>query len=478
MADVQTPPTTSHSRWSSLSSRLALLIAIVLILSGLVTAVYSAVSARSASAGASETSMANVHRSTGLLIDQAYADTQRARQTALESRRAELKDVASPIAATLEQLRLAVQAGELTLAQAQQRALETIKATRYRKDDYFFAYDRTGTAIAHPNPQFQGKNLIDMQDPNGVYVIRELLTRAQSPEGSGYLDYAWVKLDETTPSPKVGYVFGYKPWDWMIGTGVYVDDIDKEAAARLETTKKALGDAFSKIDFTASGLLFVLDQDGTVVVQPAGRDLGGLPSTDWGRSLASTLVSSSPSTAGTITPSTQQAAFTGTLQPWRMDLSSFPDLGWTLVSAVPQSEIDAPGNSQALRQALLSLGVLTLGLVIGLLSSRRIVKPVEQITTAAVALGDSTFDPSTLDAAAARRDEVGTLARTFQRMGADVVERERKLREQVTKLSVVIDRQKVTEEAGAITDSDYFRELKQRASELRDRDSPPVTPHP
>jgi hypothetical protein len=67
---------------------------------------------------------------------------------------------------------------------------------------------------------------------------------------------------------------------------------------------------------------------------------------------------------------------------------------------------------------------------------------------------------------------VGTLARTFQRMGAEVVERERKLREQVTKLTVVIDRQKVAEEAGAITDSDYFKELKQRASELRERGTP------
>ena len=77
-----------------------------------------------------------------------------------------------------------------------------------------------------------------------------------------------------------------------------------------------------------------------------------------------------------------------------------------------------------------------------------------------------------LDSAAARRDEVGTLARAFQRMGTEIVERERKLREQVTKLSVVIDRQKVAEEAGAITDSDFFKDLAQKKDALRDREAP------
>ena len=156
-----------------------------------------------------------------------------------------------------------------------------------------------------------------------------------------------------------------------------------------------------------------------------------------------------------------------------MDVSRFPELGWTLVSAVPQAEIDAPGNGQALRQAVLSIGVLLLGLLIGLLASRRIVRPVETMTKAAVALEQDQFDPAMLDGAAARRDEVGTLARAFQRMGTEIVERERRLREQVLKLSVVIDRQKVEQEAGAITESDFFRDLESRRDQLRQRDDRP-----
>jgi len=292
-------------------------------------------------------------------------------------------------------------------------------------------------------------------------------------QGSGYLDYAWVKLDEEQPSAKVGYVFQYEPWQWMIGTGVYVDDIEKEAAARLEGTKAALGESFSRIDFTDSGLLFVLDESGKVVVAPSDRDLSSLESTPWGRDLATRLNATASTATDDIVSTVQTAEFTGSAEPWRMDVSRFPELGWTLVSAVPQAEIDAPGNSQAVRQALLSIGVLLLGLLIGLLASRRIVRPVETMTKAAVALEQDRFDPAMLDGAASRRDEVGTLARAFQRMGTEIVERERRLREQVLKLSVVIDRQKVEQEAGAITESDFFRDLESRRDQLRQRDDRP-----
>ena len=461
-------PESRSSRLSSLSSRLALLIALVLVLSGLVTAAYSAWAARTASSTAAADSMANAHRSTELLIEQAYTDTQRAKATAMDARKTELKDVSAPIVSALDQLRVSAAAGDMTLSQAQNAGLDLVKSIRYRQDDYFFVYDRNGVAIAHPNPQFQGKNLLNTRDANGLFVVRDLLAIARD-KGSGYLDYSWVKLNEKVPSAKVGYVFRYAPWDWMIGTGVYVDDINDEANARLEATKKALGTSFSKIDFTDNGLLFVLDRQGKVVVQPSTHDLSALSTTNWGRALGNELVRLAPAESGQIVTTTQPAEFTGGAQPWRMDVSSFPALGWTLVSAVPEAEVEAPGNTQAARQAVLSLGVLVLGLLIGLLASRRIVRPVETMTKAAVDLESNTFDPAMLNDAAARRDEVGTLARAFQRMGTEIVERERQLRDQVRKLTVVVDRRKVSEDASAIAESDFFKDLAQKKDSLRQR---------
>ena len=164
---------------------------------------------------------------------------------------------------------------------------------------------------------------------------------------------------------------------------------------------------------------------------------------------------------------------------WSTTISTFTPLGWILVSAVPGAVLEAPGRTLAWQQAGLSLIVLIIGLVSGLLLSRRIIRPVEAVTRAARDLSEDHFDPASLDTAAQRSDEVGELARTFQRMGTEIVARERRLREQVAKLSVQIDRTKVEEAVSDIAESEYFLRIKERAEELRwnrREDPPSVSP--
>jgi len=470
MSDDEQVRERSGGRWSSLSSRLALLFALVLIASGLVTAAYSAFAARQSAEASSQQAMANAHSSTGLLIEEAYKSQEAFRTAEVTERKTRLQDITELQVSALDSLRDAVQKGELTEQQAKDHALQQMLAFRYDKTNYLFTYTPDMVALENPNPTFLG-NQLNTKDANGKAFFQDFRSVALGP-GAGFVDYVGTKLGSTTPAPKVSYIQYYKPWQWVIGTGVYIDDIDATVAASFDTVKKDLSASLTKRRFADTGFFFVLDKDGAVVVAPEGKDLSAVTGTDWGRAFASEAVRQGAGASEAPVSLTLPAGFDGGLEPWSVQVSSFPALGWTLVSTVPTAEVDAPGNSLALRQALLSLGVLLLGLLIGLLASRRIVKPVAQVTSAAVALSNDSFDPTSLDKAAARRDEVGTLARTFQRMGAEVVERERKLREQVKKLSVVIDRQKVEEEAGAIVESDYFKDLQERASQLRDRSKP------
>ena len=135
-----------------------------------------------------------------------------------------------------------------------------------------------------------------------------------------------------------------------------------------------------------------------------------------------------------------------------------------------QEELAAPARALAIQMALIAVLVVLVGLIIGVLLSRRITKPVDAVARAATSLADGTFDPTTLDSAARRTDELGDLARTFRTMGIEIAARERRLREQVQQLSVQIDRTKVAAEVQEITESDYFQRLKSRSRELRDRD--------
>ncbi len=465
---------------SGLGYRIAILIAVLLAASAIVTTLFSVRAVQSAMYAQTRESVDNIHTAVGEIISVEYESVTAFREASLERRRKELESVAAPISTALDALRSEAATGQTTEAEAKATALEMLKTIRYGNKDYFFTYDRSMTAIAHPDAKFQGRNLIDLQDADGKYVLREIRDVALN-QGSGFVEYRWVRLNEDKPSPKIGYVFHYEPWDWIIGTGVYVDDIEAEAQQRLAAEQAQLTTTFDDVQFSEDGFFFILDQSGTVVVAPQGHDLSRLSATPSGQQYVQNIIAAAPATDGPTTTLDADVALEGDQsEVWSTTISTFTPLGWILVSAVPEAVLEAPGRTLALQQAALSLIVLLIGLVSGLLLSRRIIRPVEAVTRAARDLSEDRFDPSSLDAAAQRTDEVGELARTFQRMGAEIVARERRLREQVAKLSVQIDRTKVEEAVNDIAESDYFQRIKERAEELRwnRREEPPTDETP
>jgi methyl-accepting chemotaxis protein len=248
-----------------------------------------------------------------------------------------------------------------------------------------------------------------------------------------------------------------------------VDDIDAEAASRLESAQAILAETLGDISLGESGFFFILDESGELVLQPPGIDLDSLSDTPAGRDYVAQVIDSAPAADGAIATFTSTATLDGREASWVTNVSRFQPLGWVLVSAVPAGDLVGPARTLALQLLTLSLVVLIVGLAAGLLLSRRIVRPVEDVTRAARDLAEDRFDPAALDRAAQRQDEVGELARTFQRMGRDVVEREQSLREQVERLSVEIDRARVAADVSEITDTEHFRRLREQAEDLRRR---------
>ncbi|MEE9444414.1 MAG: cache domain-containing protein [Cocleimonas sp.] len=109
---------------------------------------------------------------------------------------------------------------------AKQEAYNTLKNMEFGKDGYFFVYNYEGVNIVHPRkPQLEGKNLFDFQDDNGKYLIRELINQAKN--GGGYTRYLWDKPSGGKSIEKLGYSIGLDKWQWMIGTGLYIDDIQE-----------------------------------------------------------------------------------------------------------------------------------------------------------------------------------------------------------------------------------------------------------
>ena len=111
--------------------------------------------------------------------------------------------------------------------EVKQRAIATLRDMRFDKTNYFFIIDFDTIMVMHPiSPQLEGKPQSEKADPSGKKLFAEMVDLAKK-KGSSFVSYVWTKPGETTPSPKLSYVMAFPEWKWVIGAGIYVDDIDK-----------------------------------------------------------------------------------------------------------------------------------------------------------------------------------------------------------------------------------------------------------
>ena len=125
------------------------------------------------------------------------------------------------------------QAGEFTEEEAKEEAKRLIKSLRYNGDGYFWIDDTDYILIAHPMLEEQeGNNRYDTTDQNGVKLIQEIVKTATTiPEG-GFNEFWFSKPGQEEPAPKRAYSMLFKPYNWIVSTGNYVDDMDADILAR------------------------------------------------------------------------------------------------------------------------------------------------------------------------------------------------------------------------------------------------------
>lgn len=115
-------------------------------------------------------------------------------------------------------------AGQMSAEEAQSAAKLAIGAMRFDNGNYLFIYDEKGIALAHPKASLVGKDMSGVKDKDGVFIVKELIKIANA--GGGSLLYQWPRAGSEIAIDKHGWGEGFKPWGWMIGTGVYVDDLE------------------------------------------------------------------------------------------------------------------------------------------------------------------------------------------------------------------------------------------------------------
>ena len=129
--------------------------------------------------------------------------------------------------------------GKISRTEAQRQAIEAIRAMRYEGYNYFWINDDYPRMIMHPTkPELNGTDLTSFKDPTGKAVFVEFVKAAQTP-GGNFVSYLWPKPGRAQAIPKLSFVKQFAPWGWVIGTGIYIDDVDA---------------AWRKSAYTAAGL--------------------------------------------------------------------------------------------------------------------------------------------------------------------------------------------------------------------------------
>jgi len=142
-----------------------------------------------------------------------------------------IRELTNSACSILEKFESYEREGLLTRAEAQKQAVEQIRHLRYGDEnkDYFWISDMHPNMVVHPyRSDLQGKALDQFSDPMGKKLFLEFVKVVEA-EGHGFVEYMWQwKDDPNQIASKLSYVKGFKPWGWIIGTGIYIEDVKKE----------------------------------------------------------------------------------------------------------------------------------------------------------------------------------------------------------------------------------------------------------
>jgi methyl-accepting chemotaxis protein len=188
------------------------------------------------------------------------------RSVRLDERRAALADVNQAAHGAIARLAAQAAAGQIDAATAQARAVAVVDSMRYGADGYVAILRQDGVVVHNPgNAASDGTNMLDFRDADGKYLFRDL-TALSKGAGHGYVEFQWLRPGAAAPSAKLAYISTFRPWGWIVLTGVYTDDIAADF-------RRGLAGAAAMMALVSAVLIAV----SVLVNRSLDRLLGGAP---------------------------------------------------------------------------------------------------------------------------------------------------------------------------------------------------------
>ena len=297
----------------------------------------------------------------------------------------------------------------------QNEVIDVVNRLRYGGNNYFYITNYDSVLISHP--YLQGKDLSKVKDIKGNYILPPMIKIARE-NGEGFHRYWWKKnSDDDTPYEKLTYAKNFPDWHMVIGTGVYIDDIEKEVAKRKKELMQQLQEIIKTTKIGKTGYLYIFDNKANMLIHPNsninGKNFATLKNPSKGTYIFDDLVKASKSSKELFykwdKPS-DKGNYIYNKVSW---IEYVPELDWYIVSSAYVDEFKASSTEVRKFILILALIIFIISVLYSFIFLRNLLKPISNLSQLTLKIRDGDYS---VRSDIQRDDEIGLLSREFNKM--------------------------------------------------------------
>ena len=369
------------------------------VLTALVIQFFAQRSTETAMTSAHDENALNLLNTVVLNVENQYKSILFHENATLKRRKAELKNIVDIVFGSIEEKFKHYKNNMISEEEAKRSALNLIKSLKYGDGYGYLWVNDTGKPfpkmLMHPTtPELEG-TVMDAPGFNCALGIKKNLFVAFvdicEADGSGYVDYRWPKPTReglTEDRAKISYVKLFREWNWIIGTGVYIDDIKEESQKRFDAVLSELRETLAQVSVAENGYMYIFTEDNKILIHPdldINSDNSKLINPATGNNILDELKTAAKTPS---VPFEYIWAKSGQKNDYKYRkkayVKHFQPLNWYVASSVYFEDIEMPAKALRNRILFLSILILIVATVLAIILSRNLTKPLQQLTLSAI----------------------------------------------------------------------------------------------
>ncbi|WP_319405485.1 cache domain-containing protein [uncultured Desulfosarcina sp.] len=366
-------------------------------------------------------------------------------------------------------------------AETKKNVLEEMRKFRYGRDDYVWVSDYHSVLISHPDPKLHQTDFSGVKDIYGNLIVPPMVAVARD-KGEGYTSYWWRRLGENDPVEKLTYSRNFSPWNWVIGTGLYIDDVKQEVDRRRSKMIEELRALLKKTKIARTGYVYIFDSRMNMIIHPNSNientNFSKLLDPITGKSIGTELMAVANHPDSMLRYAwdrpEDKSNYIYDKISW---VQYYEPFDWYIASSVYLDELNSSADKLRNRVFWVSFGMAVVLIALSVLYLKKMLVPIQTLSKMTVQVEKGDLDAR---CQVSGNDEISVLAAGFNRMVGElksfineldnkVIERTREAEEKNSRLQCEIDeRSRVSEqlETANAKLTTWVKELETRNREI------------